>query len=1270
VTRRSRRISLAFAALLLLFGGAVWWLMASEPGLRFVWERVRTWSPVPLAGEVHGRLIGPLRVDGFRMDLKRARVEAASADLDWSPWGLWQGRLLFSRSEVRDLVIEVRPATPGAATTPPRIPTSPLLIDVQNGRVEGLTVRPVPGSDAFHPVHFERVGIDAVAGPHRLTVRAASLDGYGAHLETDGEIELRLDGAVALATRWNWQLPEGERLRGHGTLTGTVLRPRSDQSLDQGMEGTARGALVWLDRPIAWEAEVIARPVNVARLDRRLRPLVVSGTARGEGGSGRLHVTAKGRAADAAWGEWSFDGEGSRERDGWRLPFVNLGAVDGPAKVAASGFLNTTGATSVEAELQWSGFPVAADAVAVSPAGQVTVHGSLDGYRVAGTARLARPGLPDGEVDLEGKGDRTAFEVETLRAAWLDGEVTGAGRVQWSPRLAWSAELRSRDLNPGRWRADFPGRVSARLVSKGERRKEGLRAELSLEEVGGELRGKPLSGHGRFQWEGERLRIDALDLVNGTAALSAEGELGARWDLRAALEAEQIGDLVPGVAGRVQVEARVSGPRAKPWLRTEASGEQLVWGERRAGRFAIKGSIDLAGDNPWDARILGEDLHFGALALEKLDLTGQGDPANHHLVLDAGAEGRLFHLEARGGYQAPRWQGEISAGRVEDPKLGVWSQAAPVALAVDPRSVRLDRICWSHEGASLCTAVSGGMGREWRGEAALRAFPVAALQPFLQEGFEVDGLLEGHAGFSFHDGLTALELNLAAAEGALRLRLVGSDAVVATPYRRAELRLRADRRGFSGDAALELASGDGARARFNLPEWRPGEPFSADQPLRGAVQASLGELVWLSLLAPDVVATGRLHGRFALAGTLGRPLLDGQAALSGGQLAIPLLGISLTGLHLAVHPDGSDGLNIVAGARSGPGTLTVNGRAAPQGAGWGITMKVAGDNVEVARLPQAHIFASPDLRVSVADRTIHLQGLVVIPQARINLPELAPPVQSSSDVVVVDRGETEARQRPWTVISEVTLRFGDDVRLAGYGLAGRLAGELLVVEPAGGGALGRGELQILEGKYTSYGQDLTIEEGRLLYGNAPLNNPGIQFRAVRELEEVKVGVTVAGRLKKPEVRLYSEPAMDDTQILAWLVLGRPLETVTADETGMLQRAAVSLGLVGGTELARQIGDQAGLDVVNIQPVQTTTSAGSTATNGGTTTNGAATGAQPYQAALVLGKYLSPRLYVQYAVGLWDAGNTWEMRYLLNKNWTIKAESGLQSGLDLLYTIEK
>jgi translocation and assembly module TamB len=235
------------------------------------------------------------------------------------------------------------------------------------------------------------------------------------------------------------------------------------------------------------------------------------------------------------------------------------------------------------------------------------------------------------------------------------------------------------------------------------------------------------------------------------------------------------------------------------------------------------------------------------------------------------------------------------------------------------------------------------------------------------------------------------------------------------------------------------------------------------------------------------------------------------------------------------------------------------------------------------------------------------------------------------------------------VISEVSVRFGDDVRVTGYGFSGRIGGQIVVVEPAGGGAVGRGELQVLDGKYEAYGQDLSIEQGRLLYGNAPLNNPGIEFRAVRDVSpEVKVGIVATGRLKKPEVRLYSDPAMDDSEVLAYLVLGRPLETASEEEADVLQRAALSLGVAGGTRVAREIASEVGVDVVDVEA-----------------------STQSSEAALVLGKYLSPRLYVQYAVGLWEAGSAWQMRYRLGTNWTIEAESGsVQSGVDVLYTIEK
>ena len=55
---------------------------------------------------------------------------------------------------------------------------------------------------------------------------------------------------------------------------------------------------------------------------------------------------------------------------------------------------------------------------------------------------------------------------------------------------------------------------------------------------------------------------------------------------------------------------------------------------------------------------------------------------------------------------------------------------------------------------------------------------------------------------------------------------------------------------------------------------------------------------------------------------------------------------------------------------------------------------------------------------------------------------------------------------------------------------------------------------------------------------------------------------------------------------------------------------------------------------------------------------------------MLGKYLSPRLFVSYGVSLTESINTIKMRYTINDKWTIKTEAGKERAADLVFTIEK
>jgi len=152
---------------------------------------------------------------------------------------------------------------------------------------------------------------------------------------------------------------------------------------------------------------------------------------------------------------------------------------------------------------------------------------------------------------------------------------------------------------------------------------------------------------------------------------------------------------------------------------------------------------------------------------------------------------------------------------------------------------------------------------------------------------------------------------------------------------------------------------------------------------------------------------------------------------------------------------------------------------------------------------------------------------------------------------------------------------------------------------------------------------------------------------VRKTGNVTAGIQASGRLKQPRLELFSIPAMGQTDTLSYLLLGRPMETASGEDGAMMAQAALALGLSGGDQLARTIGDRFGLDEMRVESNDT-----------------------GEEASLVLGRYLSPQLYVSYGVGLVGAFNTLNLRYMFAQKWQLKAESGAKHGADLMYTFER
>jgi translocation and assembly module TamB len=232
------------------------------------------------------------------------------------------------------------------------------------------------------------------------------------------------------------------------------------------------------------------------------------------------------------------------------------------------------------------------------------------------------------------------------------------------------------------------------------------------------------------------------------------------------------------------------------------------------------------------------------------------------------------------------------------------------------------------------------------------------------------------------------------------------------------------------------------------------------------------------------------------------------------------------------------------------------------------------------------------------------------------------------------------------VTSDVRLLLGEQVEIDAYGLSGHVTGSVRARSAPQQAATASGELEIRDGEYRAYTRELDVERGRLLFTGGPATDPGVDLRASRKLPGYTVGVIVRGRLRRPQLTLFSEPSLPQAQIASLLIVGRSLDSLQGSDREELESGSANLAAQGGALLAGQLGRYVGLDEVGV----------SQDADAGT--------------ALVLGKFLSPRLYVSYGISLVDEINTLKLRYTIGDRWVIAAESGREAAADIEYRIER
>ncbi len=1083
---------------------------------------------------------------------------------------------------------------------------------------------------------------------------AAALNFHGAHVRVSGEVRaatpIGLTGNVHIDTEPPGQPPWTVNARVDGNLAHLGVDARISEPLAAVFHGEADDLTThwhWLGH-----SQLTRLDLTLWRLGNGLGlisgPLELKGDRDGFQAHGVL--TAPGLHAGAL----QTDFAGSFHAPVLTVTQFHLRHAASGASAEAQGSISlAAGGPWLDLHGDWSHFrwPLTAGSGSGPETGASSEHGrySLSGSHVfaltaQGELRFGAH-APITITTLRGQlaGDGLLADSAELESLGARAHLSGA--LHWGSAKGWQIQGRIEDVDLAQWRSGVAGHVNFALSAAGQAYDGQGELEARLTELSGEVRGQRAEGHAELQHHGSDWLFRDVNLQLGATHIAIDGRAGNPVDLNFTLDAADLALLHTGAHGRLQAHGRLYGDRQDLTLVSTAKLHELEWEGVKLDALEATVGFDPHGTGRNDAKIDLQGLEFAGRRLEHLSLRTEGTTTQHSVALDARAEGLDLNVRGNGRYSGGQWQEQLEHAQISDGRKLHMSLEAPVALAVAFDRLHLDSMCVHDELARLCGSASLQAAQS---KISLRAsnLPLRTLTAGLTAATDYEGTLTVQ--------VDANDSQDAPWRGSLNAQLSG--AAIRKHFENGRIEtlslgdglVRAELTEHELSAGLGLDAGaagviEGHIAAHGVDEhWR-------DWPLTGEIKLDTDAVGFVEAYVSQIDrASGRLSAKLALSGTAAAPLLSGELAVTGAQLDAYQVALSLRDLNFhALLAD--DTLSLDGEANCGPdGHAKVSGSVRWQkGLPFG-DLRLQGTDLRVINLPEARVDASPDVALHLQGQRIDIQGQVALPYARIEPANLTNAVLPSNDEIVVG-DNSPAGVSEFKVYSDITLLLGERVTVNTAGLSGRLSGSIRVATDDTGISRGSGELKVEEGKYLAYGRNLDIQHGRLLFSNGLMGDPGLDLRAVKKFPDITAGVNVRGTLRQPRMTFFSDPPVAQSQIVSLLLAGGSLETVqnttTTNDPAVHNSGSRSDLMQGGAILAQQIGGRYNFEAGVEQDLDNETS-------------------------LVLGRYLSPRLYVSYGVGLAEAINTIKMRYTIGDHWTVKTEGGTHSGADLVYTIER
>ncbi|MFA0415716.1 translocation/assembly module TamB domain-containing protein [Vibrio renipiscarius] len=904
-------------------------------------------------------------------------------------------------------------------------------------------------------------------------------------------------------------------------------------------------------------------------------------------------------------------------------------------------------------QVQW---PLTGKADYQGKIAQFNAKGSLNGYQLDLDADAKGLAIPDVALTLTGKGDLSEIHLSALDVKTLGGEIKGSAMANWQAPINWAADLTLANIQPGLQWAEAEGNLSGALKTDGSLTKQGgWQVNLPMLDIDGVLRQYPLNVVGSLTASDKKglgeiyLETPTLVLSHGPNQIEAKGKLEQQWNMEVKLNLPEIAKSVPELKGSAQGDLSLRGKLSEPEVGVNLVVNNIDWrGEAEVKSARLQGNVIPLPLPHGKVSLNVEHIKYQDNVIDDIALTIGGNQDAHELSLEVNSDVASTRLAISGNLtDKPNlvWQGQLGRMMIRSPQ-GEWqlNQATAVTFDFESKMAAVGAHCWQQNNSSVCLDKDIQVGESGEASLSIKQFDFSQLAMFMPEKTELSGSVEGNVWAKWSpQSDPELKASLNMPQGQIKQEF---DKPLVFGWNKVNIDADVSNNQLKADWLFDVKDNGDISGQVMIPDLT-----TQEKQIEGRLALSTFNLDFLNVLVGEYSQIkSNIETDVTFSGPLLHPRVKGQFVVDDMMLHGEISPVDVNSGRLTIDFNGYDAV-LNAEIQTPDGQLNANGDANWRDLqDWRTHLRVHANELKVDVPPMVKVKVTPDMTISASPKHVGIDGNIALPWGRIIIDELpASAVSVSKDLVLVDaQGKPieESSAIPFEVETNINIKIGDDFKLSAFGLKGGLVGNLKVAQKNKGPFV-TGEVNIVDGSYQSFGQDLLIEEGKILM-NGPVDQPYVQITAIRNpdntQDDVTAGVKVVGPADEPQLTIFSDPAMPQANALSYLLRGQDIDGESGGNA--MTTTLIGLSLAKSGKVVGEIGQAFGVQDLQLD------------------TAGSGDDSQ-----VTVSGYVLPGLQVKYGVGIFDSVGEFTVRYRLMKDLYLEVVSGLDSAVDILYQFE-